>query len=150
MLTLGALFRCLSLAVVLSACISPVKVSTPGRALVSDATTEEVFRAVVHILSLSSEFTVISMEKDLGFISASRDRSNPVLMGKGEDIMVQCIVKETENGIISVDVTSTLSGQAMGYGMTTSAIKELFDPLRGHFPNAKLTLDDKPYVPEGT
>lgn len=129
----------------LSAC--SIKVSTPGRALVPDTTVEEVFKVVVHIVSSSSEFTVISMDKEMGFISASR-AAGFMAAGTGKDVMINCTVKETVEGVISVDVTSTLSGMKLAYGMTKDAIKKLFVPLRSHFPNAELTMDGKPYIPE--
>lgn len=122
-----------------------LKVSTPGRALISDATVEEVFEAVVHIISLSPEFTLISMNDGMGFISASRAEG---IMYTGRDVVINCIVKETVKGVISVDVNSIIRGQKVAYGMTKDAIHKLFIPLRSHFPDAELTMDGKPYVPE--
>lgn len=136
---------CVVVVSVLASC--SVKVSTPGKALISDATVEEVYKIVAHIVSSSSEFTVISMDKDMGFISASR-AAGFMAAGTGKDVMINCTVQKTVEGIITIDVTSTLSGMKLAYGMTKDAIKKLFIPLRSHFPQAELTMDGKPFIPE--
>ena len=124
-----------------------VKVTTPGRALISDATVEEVYKAVAHIISSSTEFTVISMDKDMGFISASR-AAGIMAAGTGKDVMINCVIGKTKEGIITIDVTSTLSGMKLAYGMTKGAVNKLFVPIHSHFPQAEFTVDGKPYTPE--
>ena len=119
-----------------------VKVTTPGRALVTNKTVEDVFSIVVQAVS-ESEFTVISMNKDMGFISANRAGG---IMSSGRDVNINCKIKETADGV-SVDVTSTLGGQMLAYGTTKDAIKVLFRKLAVHLPDAKLTIDGAPFNP---
>ena len=66
--------------------------------------------------------------------------------GTGKDVVINCNVRKTTDGDISVDVTSTL-GMAVAYGMTKDAIKVLFQRLAIHLPDARLTIDGKPFNP---
>ena len=118
-----------------------IKTTTPGRALVSNMTVEELFSVVVQVLS-ESDFLVVSMNKDMGFISATR--AGGIMATK--DITINCNIQKTADDNISVDVTSTL-GMAVAYGMTKDAIKVLFQRLAVHLPDAKLTIDGKPFNP---
>ena len=118
-----------------------IKVTTPGRALVANKTVEDVFSIVVQAIS-ESEFTVLSMNQDMGFISATRAAG--IMTGK--DIAINCKLQKIPIGV-SVDVTSTLGGQMVAYGATADAIKVLFRKLAVYLPDAKLTIDGKPFNP---
>ena len=120
-----------------------IKVTTPARALISNKTKLDVFDAVTQACS-ESEFTILSMNERTGFISASR--AGGILSNK--DISINCTVKKTPQGEVQVDVTSTLTGQIVGYGATKDAIRTLFKRLLIHLPNAKLTIDGKPFNKE--
>ena len=119
-----------------------MKVTTAGRALVTNKTVEDVFSLVIQAIS-ESEFTVVSMNQDMGFISATR--AGGIMSGYGRDVAINCKIRETAGGDISVDVTSTLGGQMVAYGMTKDAIKVLFRRLAVYLPDARLTIDGKPF-----
>lgn len=59
-----------------------IKVTTAGRALVANKTVEDVFSLVIQAVS-ESEFTVVSMNQDMGSISATRGGG---ILGSGKDI----------------------------------------------------------------
>ena len=63
----------------------------------------------------------------------------------GRDVAINCKIWETADGDISVDVTSTLGGQMVAYGTTKDAIKVLFRQLAVYLPDARLTIDGKPF-----
>ena len=134
--------RALSVVLLLIVAGCSVKVTTPGRALVTNKAVEDVFSIVVQAVS-ESEFTVVSMNKDMGFISANRAGG---IMSSGRDVTINCKIGETADGV-SIDVTSTLGGQMVAYGTTKDAIKVLFRKLAVHLPDAKLTIDGKPFNP---
>lgn len=117
-----------------------IKVTTAGRALVANKTVEDVFSLVIQAVS-DSEFTVVSVNQDMGFISATR--AGGIMTGR--DVAINCKIRETADGDISVDVTSTLGGQMVAYGTTKDAIKVLFRQLAIYLPDARLTIDGKPF-----
>ena len=67
-------------------------------------------------------------------------------MSSGRDVTINCKIGEIAD-VVSVDVSSTLGGQMVAYGMTKDAIKVLFRKLAVHLPDAKLTIDGKPFNP---
>jgi len=75
-----------------------VKVTTLGRALVSNKTVEDVFSLVVQVIS-ESEFMVVSLNQEMGFISATRAGS--FMTTTGRDITINCKVQKTADGDIS-------------------------------------------------
>ena len=118
-----------------------IKVTTAGRALVANKTVEDVFSLVIQAVS-ESEFTVVSMNQDMGFISATRAGG---FFGSGKDIAINVKIRETADGYISVDVTSTLGGALVALGATKDAIKVLLRQLAVYLPDARLTIDGKPF-----
>lgn len=122
-----------------------VKVTTPGRALIANKTVEDVFSLVVQVI-FESGFTVVSMNQDMGFISAIRAGGGGI-MAEGRDVKINCNVRKTADSDVSVDVTSILGGMAVAYGTTKDAVKVLFRQLAVHLPNAKLTIDGTPFNP---
>lgn len=131
-----------SVVLLLAVASCSIKVTTAGRALVANKTVEDVFSLVIQAVS-DSEFTVVSVNQDMGFISATR--AGGIMTSSGRDIAINCKIRETADGDISVDVTSTLGGQMVAYGMTKDAIKVLFRQLAIYLPDARLTIDGKPF-----
>lgn len=122
-----------------------VKVSTPGQALIHNQSKSDVFDLVTQAFS-EADFIILSVNERTGFISARHPQS---LLNK-RDTHINCTVKEvesTEEKVVQVDVTSTLSGQLVALGATTNAIKVLFKHLFVHLPDAKFTMDGKPFDP---
>ena len=109
--------------------------------IVTNKTPEDVFGLLVRSIN-ESEFTIISMDKDLGFISASR--AGPLLAPK--DIQINCNVQESADGMV-VDVKSTFTGDIVAYGTTKGAIVAMFKSFVQYVPDAKLSIDGKPFKP---
>ena len=118
-----------------------MKVTTLGRAWVANKTVEDVFSIVFQAIS-ESELTVISVNQDMGFISATHAGG----MLTHNDIVINCRLQKTTDGV-SVDVNSTVGGQMIDYGLTKDAIEVLFRKLAIRLPDARLTIDGKAFNP---